>query len=189
MTNSARGLASLAAAGGRPDSPVIQIAFTVPDIHTAMSTWVDDLGVGPWFLVESLTGEDPLYRGKPTEAAYALASAYTGDMQIELCQMNDDHPSAFREWVDERGYGLHHIAIGSDDPQADIEHYARKGYETVFSCKPPFGGPPIVFMSPGTAGMAMIEITPMGEPVKEFHAMSRAVSADWDGTDPVRLLG
>jgi hypothetical protein len=40
---------------GRPDNGVIQMAYIVEDIGTAMS-WTRELNVGPWFLLEHFTG-------------------------------------------------------------------------------------------------------------------------------------
>ena len=171
------------------DGTIIQIAFVVPDVRAAIDTWVKDMGVGPWFLVEDLKGDAPIYRGEPAQASYALASTFIGDMQIELIEMNDEHPSPFREWVDKRGFGFHHLAVGSDDAEADVRKYEDKGYETVFSCATPFGEQRIAFMSAGFDKPAMIEVTPMTDGLKEFHEMSRKASANWDGKDPIRILG
>lgn len=170
------------------NKPIIQTAFVVPDIRAAIGMWAKDLGVGPWFLVESITGDDPEYRGQSTDATFTLATAFAGDMQIELIEMDDERPSVFREWVDKRGYGLHHLAIGSEDVEADVRKYQGKGYERVFSCGSPLGGR-IAFMSAGVDKPAMVEIIPMTEAVVEFHKMSREACESWDGVDPIRALG
>jgi len=166
---------------------IIQIAFVVPDIRVAIDTWVRDLGVGPWFLIDGVTGDDPIYRGESTQASYALASTFVGDMQIELIEMNDDHPSPFREWVEHRGFGLHHLAVGSEDAEADVAKYQQKGYETVFSCGSPLGGR-VAFMSAGFDKPAMIEVTPLTEGIMALRTMSHEASRNWDGKDPVRAL-
>jgi hypothetical protein len=48
---------------GQPDDGIIQMACVVKDIHAAMRAWVGKLRVGPWFLLDRFTGEEPLYRG------------------------------------------------------------------------------------------------------------------------------
>ena len=168
---------------------IIQMAYVVPDVREAINVWVNDMGAGPWFMVEALKGEDPIYRGAPTEASYCLASTFVGDMQIELIGMNDAHPSPFREWVDARGYGFHHVAIGSDDADADVRDYEQRGYETVFRCGTPFGSSRIAFMSAGANSQAMVEITPMVDGLVAFHEMSKEASRNWNGEDPIRVLG
>ena len=42
---------------GQPDDGIIQMAYVVPDIHAAMSTWATKLKVGPWFLLDHFTGQ------------------------------------------------------------------------------------------------------------------------------------
>ena len=44
---------------GQPDDGVIQMAYVVEDIRASMHSWVQKLGVGPWFLLEHFTGTDP----------------------------------------------------------------------------------------------------------------------------------
>jgi hypothetical protein len=71
---------------GQPDDGVIQMAYVVEDIHQAIDAWVKKLNVGPWFLLDSFTGVDPQYRGKPSEAAVSLAMSFAGHMMVELIQ-------------------------------------------------------------------------------------------------------
>jgi hypothetical protein len=54
---------------GQPDQGIIQTAYVVKDIHAAIHQWVEQLKVGPWFLLEHFTGVDASYRGKPSEAS------------------------------------------------------------------------------------------------------------------------
>jgi hypothetical protein len=35
---------------GQPQARVFQMAYVVPDIEVGMRQWIDQLGVGPWFL-------------------------------------------------------------------------------------------------------------------------------------------
>ena len=84
---------------GQPERGIIQMAYVVADIRAAMDQWTLDLHVGPWFLLDHFTGEDPTYRGAPSQAAVTLAMAFAGHMQIELLQPLDDHPSVYREAI------------------------------------------------------------------------------------------
>jgi hypothetical protein len=52
---------------GQPQAGVFQMAYVVPDIEVGMRQWIDQLGVGPWFLHPRfadpplmLTGERPM---------------------------------------------------------------------------------------------------------------------------------
>ena len=93
---------------GQPDDGVIQMAYVVPDVRAAMSAWVEKVKVGPWFLLEHFTGNDPKYRGRDSTADVAIAMSFAGHMNIELIQPNNEAPSVYREWIERRGYGFHH---------------------------------------------------------------------------------
>ena len=75
--------------------PVRQIGYVVTDLDQAIAGWLE-LGVGPWFVLRGL----PLradYRGEPCETTLSLASANSGEMQIELIRQMDTTPSIFTE--------------------------------------------------------------------------------------------
>ncbi len=60
---------------GQPQSGVFQMAYVVEDIQAAMRTWIDELSVGPWFLLPRFAGIEPRYRGQPTEAETSASKA------------------------------------------------------------------------------------------------------------------
>jgi len=93
---------------GQPDDGVIQMAYVVKDIRATIKHWVEQLKVGPWFLLDHFTGIDPVYRGQPSKADVQLAMSFAGHMNVELIQPNTDAPSVYKEWIDRHGYGFHH---------------------------------------------------------------------------------
>ena len=42
---------------GQPVTGVFQMCYLVEDIEASMQRWVEQLEVGPWFLLEHFTGE------------------------------------------------------------------------------------------------------------------------------------
>ena len=42
---------------GQPLTGVFQMCYLVEDIEASMQRWVEQLNVGPWFLLEHFTGE------------------------------------------------------------------------------------------------------------------------------------
>lgn len=169
---------------------LIQTAYVVPDMRTAIDYWVRDVKVGPWFLVESLVGTDAMYRGQPCPASFKLACAYAGDMQIELIQANDNLPSPFRETIDSRGYGLHHLAVSTnkDDVDATRRAYEKQGYELVFSCQSPIPDTGYVSFMAAKDKPAMLEIIPVNKTLEDMWSQLWRASCNWDGHDPVRVL-
>ncbi len=169
---------------GQPDDGIIQMAYVVEDIHRAMDTWVKRLKVGPWFLLDSFTGVDPLYRGKPTDASVSLAMSFAGHMMIELIQERRKVPSVYREVIEKRGYGFHHWGVASKDFDLDLAHYADSGCDVAFHARVPTGGRVAYMDTPDLPGMVeLIELGAAFDPV--FSAFYRA-SIGWDGKDPVR---
>ena len=53
---------------GQPDDGIIQTSYIVEDMRRAIDHWVSKLKVGPWFLLDHFTGEEPVYRGQPSQA-------------------------------------------------------------------------------------------------------------------------
>jgi glyoxalase/bleomycin resistance protein/dioxygenase superfamily protein len=170
---------------GQPRNGIIQMAYVVEDIRAAMATWITDLRVGPWFLLDSFTGVDPVYRGQPSRADVAIAMSFAGHVQIELIQPEDDHPSVYRETVERRGYGFHHVGVGTDDVDAAIADLGSRGHPLAFRAGVPTGGE-VAYLDGGTALPGMIELIEYGPGMDEtFTAFWRA-SLAWDGSDPIR---
>ena len=125
---------------GQPDDGIIQMAYVVPDVRAAMSAWVEKVKVGPWFLLEHFTGNDPKYRGRDSTADVAIAMSFAGHMNIELIQPNNEAPSVYREWIERRGYGFHHWGRATWQFDQDVERYRAAGHELVFLAGVPTGG-------------------------------------------------
>ena len=170
---------------GQPDDGIIQVSYLVPDIRVAMTSWIDKLKVGPWFLLDHFTGTDPKYRGRDSTADVSLAMSFAGHMNIELIQPNDDAPSVYREWIERRGYGFHHWGRATSNFERDIERFQAAGHDLVFHAGVPSGGH-VAYMDTTAELPGYVELIELGggfEPV--FSKFYRA-TIGWDGTDPVR---
>jgi hypothetical protein len=173
---------------GQPDDGVIQMAYIVPDIDAAMRSWSENLKVGPWFLLDSFTGVDPMYRGAPSQADVKLAMGFAGHMQIELIQPKDEHPSVYREVRDGRGWGFHHYGMATRTFQADLDRYESKGYELAFLCGVPTGGS-VGYLDTKGELPGMLELIEVGDTMESLFTKFYLASVGWDGTDPVRPFG
>ncbi|MBI5090643.1 MAG: VOC family protein [Actinobacteria bacterium] len=173
---------------GQPDDGVIQMAYIVPDIDEAMRAWSDNLKVGPWFLLDSFTGVDPVYRGNPSQADVKLAMGFAGHMQIELIQPKDEHPSVYREVRDTRGWGFHHYGRATRTFEADLQHYEAKGYELAFLCGVPTGGS-VGYLDTKGELPGMLELIEVGPAMEPLFTKFYLASVGWDGSDPVRPFG
>lgn len=170
-----------------PESRFMQICWVVPDIHAAMAHWSRVAGVGPFFYFESLSWNDARYRGKRWDGApISAAIAQAGEMQIELVAQHERRPSMFRELVAEGQSGLHHMALVSDNYDADVAHYRRAGCEVVFSGL--MMGNRVCWMDTAPRLGFMVELFEASAMASEAFEMFKAAARDWDGSDPVRIL-
>lgn len=173
---------------GQPEGGILQMAYVVEDIHEAMKQWVEQLKVGPWFLLEHFTGVDASYRGKASEADVAIAMSFAGHMNIELIQPNNSAPSVYREAIEKRGHGFHHWGIGSKDFDGDVEKYRKRGAELAFFAKVPSGGR-VAYMDTTAQLPGMVELIETGADFEPIFTGFYRASLGWDGKDPVRLFG
>jgi hypothetical protein len=170
---------------GQPTSGIIQTAYVVPDIHAAMRMWIEDLQVGPWFLLDNFVGVDPHYRGEPTTSGVALAMAFAGSMQIELIQPNDKAPSVYKEIIDKRGHGFHHWGVASADVEADRKAYIGRGFHEAFRVGVPTGGT-VYYLDSNGALPGFIELIAATSGMEETFTRFYLASVGWNGQDPVR---
>ena len=173
---------------GQPRGGVVQMAYVVPDVRAAIASWVADLGVGPWFLLEHFTGVDAVYRGQPSQADVAIAMAFAGHVQIELIQPLDDAPSVYRETVEARGYGFHHVGLATDDVAAAVAGREAAGATVAFRAGVPTGGT-VVYLDGGPALPGFVELIESTAGMDDMFTRYWRASVDWDGSDPVRPFG
>ena len=170
---------------GQPDDGIVQMCYVVPDIQAAMSLWVKKLKVGPWFLLDHFTGENPKYRGRDSTADVAIAMSFAGHMNIELIQPNNDAPSVYKEWIDRRGHGFHHWGKATMNFDEDVEHYRSAGHELAFIATVPSGGR-VAYMDTTRELPGYVELIEFGAGFEELFSRFYRASIGWDGADPVR---
>ncbi|ULT56150.1 VOC family protein [Neobacillus drentensis] len=91
---------------------IAQIGILVHDIEKTSQAYADFFGVeNPgWSLTDTVDKAETEYKGNSTEARAKLAFFDMGSLQLELIEP-DQHPSTWREYLDEHGEGPHHIAF------------------------------------------------------------------------------
>ena len=170
---------------GQPVAGVWQMAYVVEDIEASMRRWIEELSVGPWFLLPRFTGERATYRGAPAEGDAALAMSFAGHMQIELIQPNDDKPSVYREAIDRGGYGFHHFGVGTLDYDADLARHLDQGHELAFEAWVPTGGR-VGYVDTTAELPGYVELIEVNDATDAAFTRFYAASLAWDGSDPVR---
>jgi hypothetical protein len=170
---------------GQPDDGVIQMSYVVPDLRAAITQWSTTLRVGPWFVLEHFTGDNPVYRGQPSKAQITLAMGFAGHMNIELIQMKNDAPSVYREMVERRGYGFHHWGVATWNFDAEVAKYEAAGYALGFLAAVPSGGR-VAYMDTTQVLPGFTELIELGGAFEEVFGRFYRESLAWDGKDPIR---
>lgn len=169
-----------------PTDAVVQIAYGVPDLQAAITWWVEQLGVGPWFVWDRAGGEGGRYRGQPSAAEFAIALAYSGPMMYELVQTLDDKPSVYKEARERNGYGFHHLAKMRPNVKQLAADCQANGQAIAFQAPVPGGEVFMIDTGPGAPGfLELIEDSDATR--KTFEVMWRA-ARDWKGERPVRTF-
>jgi Glyoxalase/Bleomycin resistance protein/Dioxygenase superfamily len=170
---------------GQPQTGVFQMAYVVEDIDASMGKWIEELKVGPWFLLPHFSGEGPTFRGEPSDADVALAMAHAGHMLVELIQLNDDKPSVWREGVERLGYGFHHFGVGTLDYDAELARHRDQGHHLAFECAVPTGGR-VAYVDTTAELPGYLELIEMDPATDAAFTRFYAQSLAWDGSDPIR---
>ena len=166
--------------------PIRQIGYIVTDLDQAIANWLE-LGVGPWFVMRELTLSVD-YRGERCQITQSLALTNSGELQIELIQQEDTTPSIFTEFLNSHGEGFHQFAYWTDDFDATMRAVGAAGWPAVWS-----GGEDVgtrfAYVEPPGSPAAVIEIMELNDMTAGMGTFVRDAAANWDGTDPIRVLG
>jgi len=63
---------------------IMQLGYVVEDVRATAMEWVEAVGAGPFYVIESQPMNNYHYRGIKTHAEISIAFGYWGEMQVEL---------------------------------------------------------------------------------------------------------
>jgi catechol 2,3-dioxygenase-like lactoylglutathione lyase family enzyme len=166
---------------------IIQIAYLPEDFDAALKHWTETVGVGPFFLLENVQLGEMKYRGAPSDAIFSIAIGYWGDIQIELIRAENDAPSIYSgEYaVKDR---MHHICIFVDSIAEARRACAEVGAEILVEGKVGDTGE-VIYVDAGGGPGHVIELLQPMQGSEGLFAMMREAARDWDGSDPLRVVG
>ena len=111
-----------------PAGDLAQVCIVVPDLEKAVKNFYHIFGIGPWHyytygkpLVKRMTR-----KGKPTEYKMKVALSYFGKMRLELIEPLEGD-TVYKEFVEQHGYGVHHLGILTDNMESSIAKAAAAG--------------------------------------------------------------
>jgi len=107
---------------------VLQIGMVVRDIQKEMKRYWDILGLGPWrvhtYAPQTGMTNMTIY-GKPQPYSMKLAIAYVGNTMWELIEPLEG-PSIYKEFLTQKGEGLHHLLCALGNYQQGVEALEKK---------------------------------------------------------------
>jgi len=168
--------------------PARQNGYVVRDVRAAMDHWIKVMGVGPWYYIDRVKTDYFRHRGRDSGIEMSIALANSGNLQIELIQQRNDAPSMYREFLAAGREGLQHMSFWTTDYQALYDRALALGYKVGHEGR--IGGEKGRFAyfdteaHPGT----VIEISDISGGKGRFFERIRQAAANWDGTDPIRLV-
>jgi len=168
--------------------PVRQWGFLVRDLDEAMDSWINQLGVGPWWGYRNVPAK-ALVDGEESDILMSVGLAYHQGMQIELIHQTNEANSPYRYFY-ERGTEaqvLQQVAYMVPDVDTAIRQCEGRGMKEIGRILP---GPDIAYVymsSPAMAGLA-IELMPHDQGFLDEYQRCAAEAAQWDGSDPYRLI-
>ena len=167
---------------------IIQSAFVVDDLRHAVDQWIKTADIGPFYIMENCRPENVLHRGKPAELVMDLAFCQCGPTQIELIQPRSAGPNVYRDSVPAgTGQAFHHVCYFTDDIDGEFARFEQMGAEVATQAT--FGPMRYGYWDTRHLIGCMTEVMEHDEAVEGMFRMIAEAAVDWDGSDPVRLVG
>jgi Glyoxalase/Bleomycin resistance protein/Dioxygenase superfamily len=161
-----------------------QIGYVVHDLESSLARF-ERLGIGPFYRLDHARLDYFRVNGKDMEIDLSIALGYSGGVQVELIQQHNPESSPYKDFLDNRGEGLHHLCMWAEDFEADVTRWQEEGHRIVIDGM--IGGGRFVYfdteMSPGT----FLEVGDLSLWRGVMQRMEDE-AARWDGRDPVRSL-
>ena len=166
------------------DRAVFQNAWVVPDVEQACLKWVDEMGVGPFFVSEYRDAfSEVTYRGQPAELNMIVALGQAGPVQIELIQPLTD-VCAYRDSIPAGQMGFHHMCVWTHDIDADTAYFESLGY--VAANRGKVGAVEFAYYDTRKLMGCMWEVVSHNEATLARFAQIAAAAENWTGADPIR---
>ncbi|CAN5213325.1 hypothetical protein BH10PSE12_BH10PSE12_26640 [soil metagenome] len=160
---------------------IVQNCYVVRDLEEGCARFHALLGIGPFVGGADIELADHVYRGQPA-APIRLRGVFvqSGDLNIELVQILSTGPSAFRDMFANGEGGLHHVALFSDDYDAQKARWVAAGHAVASEFTTAFGAKICYIDARDTLGH-FIELYPEHPIIRAMYAQTVEDARDWDG--------
>ncbi len=161
-------------------------AYVVEDIEATVRRLVDQLGAGPFFLIENVPLENVLSRGEPAEFAHHSAFGCCGDRAIELIEPVRLAPERVEHGFSAPRPRIQHVAYVV--PSTEVVDLRRaldeRGLAQYLSTW--LGDVETTLHDASGVLGHDIEIHADNGGLRDVFAMVRSAARGWDGSRPLR---
>lgn len=154
---------------------VQRLVQVVPSLEPAMHAWARTTGAGPFFTFPALAFKDYRHRGSDAAPAMSVATAYAGDVLLELVELHDDTPSPWRE----AGAGSLLPSLVVDDLDAALAAEAAAGHECVTRGTYTFGAR-FAFVDARASTGTLVQVIEKQFVLTQLTGVMRNIASDWD---------
>ena len=165
---------------------LFQLGFVVDDLVACRRrSGRTVFGIGPFHVLPPF--DVPCtYRGADTRIDMQIAVAQAGPVQIELIHQRDDRPSVYRELAERHGFGVHQLCTVAAD------YDGKKAYYEAARVPARLRDRVVDTAHRVLRHLRRLRLLHRGRRagpgfLSSLEAIARTC-AEWDGTDPVRLL-
>ena len=109
-----------------------QIAFVVKNLNEAERFFTGTLGVRRFIRFQDVPVQEATYLGAPADFHIDISIGYAGGTQVELFQHLSGR-SVYKDFLDKRGAGLHHLGFIVPDYNQAIEDFTANGFAVIQS--------------------------------------------------------
>lgn len=166
---------------------VMQAAYVVDDLDAAIEGWLKMAQTGPFFVIRNASPDNFRYLGKAAEIVMDIAICQAGPIQVELIQPKSTGPNLYRDMAPAGAQFYHHQCYITDDLEAERTRFAAMGIEVAQEADT--GGIHFVYFDTRHLIGCVTEVVQRGEAMDGLSKMIADAAVDWDGSNPVRLLG
>ena len=166
------------------DRTIFQNAWVVDDAEATCRKWVEQMGVGPFFVTEYNNAfEHVTYRGEEAPLDMIVAIAQAGPVQVEIIEPRVAR-CAYRDSVPAGTDAFHHMCVWTDDIEADTEYFEQLGYPAANIGA--VGDIQFAYYDTRPLMGCMLEVVTRGPGIMERFAEIARAAENWDGSDPIR---
>jgi hypothetical protein len=161
-------------------------AYVVDDIEATVSRLADQLGAGPFLLIENVPLENVLSRGEPAEFVHNSAFGYCGGGAIELMEALSLAPERVQRGFSGPRPRIHHVAyVVPPTEVAELRSSLdERGMTEYLSSQ--LGEVETTLHDASAALGHDIEIHVDSRGLRDFFEMVRRQAYGWDGSEPLR---